>query len=118
MNAPQFLFVGHLIFAIKDGDPALMAEAKAHGILDDVRLTITLNAELDSRLLAETALHEALHALYVAYSFGNEPLDEEELISRMSGPLLKLRQDNPKFFEWVDGLAAVPVCYKTDEPPF
>lgn len=81
-----------------------MQEAKAHGILDDVRLTITLNPELDPRLLAETAYHESIHALYAAYSFGSEALDEEELASRISGPLLKLRVDNPDFFIWIDAL--------------
>lgn len=104
MKEPEKLFVGHLIFKIQFGDPALMSEAKAHGILDDVRLTITLNPELDPRLLSETALHEALHSLYVAYSFGSDALDEEQLVSRISGPLLKLRQDNPGFFEWIDWL--------------
>lgn len=104
MNPPKVLFVGHLVFKIQFGDSALMQEAKAHGILDDVRLTITLNAELDSRLLAETAVHESLHALYAAYAFGNEALEEEELVSRLAGPLLKLQQDNSEFFEWINWL--------------
>lgn len=104
MNTPDCLIVGHLIFKIQFGDPELMQEAKAHGILDDVHLTITLNPRLDQRLLAETALHEALHSLYVAYSFGSEPLQEEELVSRLSGPLLQLRADNVGFFLWLDHL--------------
>lgn len=101
---PSQLFVGHLIFDMKFGDHTLLREAKALGILDDVKLTITLDPKLPPRLMAETALHESLHAIYAAYSFGIDALEEEELVSRISGPLLKLQQDNPEFFAWIDWL--------------
>lgn len=104
LNLPPKLFVGHLIFDMKFGDHTLMREAKALGILDDVKLTITLDPTLKPRLMAETALHEALHAIYASYAFGADALEEEELVSRISGPLLKLQQDNGVFFAWIDWL--------------
>lgn len=104
---PASIRILHLDWEIIFVDPSVAEQAEAFGWTDKVRQKIFLQSNLKPRCLAETALHEAFHAIFSSCGMSNE-LGEEEACSMLSGPLLFVLDANPAFRKWLFELMAPP----------
>ncbi len=58
---------------------------------------------LKDDMLAETLLHEILHAIHAGYDLDDDSTEEEFTLSTARG-LALLWRDNPKLVEWMGGI--------------
>lgn len=103
MNAPATVKVLHLEFELRFADETFFDAANAFGYCDKKRLIITVCSTLRPALLADTTLHECLHAIHFAVGC-EEEMAEEQIAMQFAGPLCMLIRDNPKLFLWIQCL--------------
>ena len=72
--------------------------AEADGWCDSASLTICLFRDLPSDAMADTFLHECIHA--VGYVMGVSWGKEEQVARRISSGLCSMWKDNPTVFKW------------------
>jgi len=98
---PVSVRVMHLVFDIKFVEKTLAINAaEMYGWCDASNLTIHLCQGLRPALLADTAIHELLHAIHFTAGMDDE-LDDETMAKQLSGPLVCVMRDNPEFFDWL-----------------
>jgi len=98
---PESIRIGHLTIAIHPGVPK---PADQFGWMDYDTCTIHYCKELPPALLADTILHEVIHAIFFAFGIPNRKLKEEQIALTLAGPLLMVARDNPALVAWLAAL--------------
>ena len=104
MKPPKRVTVGPHRYRVVVDDNAIVASSGASGRCDAEGLVISLNGGMAPTALADTLLHELVHACV-----GPCNLDEkvEERVALALGPaLLALIRDNPRLVRWIEQVAA------------
>ena len=79
--------------------------SESWGMCDNANGVIWLCSELEPRLLADTLLHEIMHAVW-HYMGLNEKHEEESVVNRLSTGLTQVFCDNPSLLKWIDSLVS------------
>lgn len=101
VKPPEVLHVLHLTFTIEFVSPSVLDRKFAQ--CDTGLQSIHFAKGLSPALLADAAIHEALHAIHFAASM-DDTLTEERIASQFAGPMVCLMRDNPQFFAWLNYL--------------
>lgn len=98
MKPPKHVQVGPHRYRVHLIDAAL-PDAGCDGICSKDRLSIAVYREQGSTKVADTLLHELVHALLAPVKLED---DVEEAVALALGPgLLGLMRDNPRLVDWV-----------------
>lgn len=98
--------IGPHTYAIRENNgPILHNGSPCNGLFDPETTTIHVNVAVADSVIAETLLHETLHAIYAHYVTmdGSVP-DEEALVSVLGFGLSATISDNPEFFTIIQNL--------------
>jgi hypothetical protein len=96
MNLPKFVTVGPYDIAIE-----LVEGLENFGEFEPGVLTIRLRAEQPPQLLADTLLHELIHAIHFTVSH-KKWIKEEQAARWYAGGLLHVARDNPELARWFE----------------
>ena len=78
-----------------------VSEDRVYGITKDFEEKIIVESSLSDGLMADTLMHEALHACWIAASLPTSGNSEEDVCSRLSGYLVQVLRDNPSFTSFI-----------------
>jgi hypothetical protein len=94
---PASIKVGHLDFSI-----VLVpgADIGAYGDCHHDEQRIRIDAALKPQTMAETVVHEVLHACWPCHMKGDGGR-EELIVTALSPNICQVMRDNPKLFEWL-----------------
>ena len=98
MSRPKSVRILNLTYKIKDVDETERIAAEADGWCDFTTQTIALCTNLTDQAMADTFLHECIHA--VGYAMGVEWKREEIVAHRVATGLCMMWKDNPNVFKW------------------
>lgn len=114
MRPPKSVKIGARRYSIEIDDAATRTRAfdegtPGYGYTLLVDQKILLSPGLAPDLLAETVLHEVLHAIVDAAGLGDElvdkgteaKLDEEDIVRRMAPVLLSVLRENLRLVDWL-----------------
>lgn len=82
---------------IWDHDAALASQC--YGQYSPVEGLIRIDPANPPRRIAETLLHESLHAIWDHYHMQGDPAEEEQIVSVLATALIQIFRDNPEFLE-------------------
>lgn len=98
---PGPIKVGPFDFKIRWTGKAEAEKKKALGTCDKNEHVISIYAGLNHLQMADTFLHEILHAVHhVILGPGGDERKEEVAVEAYSIGLTMVARDNPRFFEW------------------
>ena len=101
MTKPTKVQVLNLEYAIRWVDNAIQVGSEAHGWCDFENQLIVINGDNSAQIVAETWLHEVLHALLVSLDLVDTTnLDHEQIVSRTATGLCTIWKQNPTAFKW------------------
>jgi hypothetical protein len=108
VKPPPTIVVGPHAYAVVADQAAIdrlsveAGEARL-GECDTRRLTITVDPSQADSQLAETIVHELLHASFSLIGAGEDvtPEIEEKLVLRLAPVLLQVIADNPRLVTWL-----------------
>lgn len=103
MNPPAIIKILHFEFELRFVDGTFFDAAGAYGYCDKKRLVINVCEKLRPALLADTTIHECLHAMHFAVGCADQ-MPEEDIAMQFAGPLCMLMRDNPELIEWLNFL--------------
>lgn len=103
MNPPATICILHLDFELRFADETFFDAANAFGYCDKKRLIITVCEKLRPALMADTTIHECLHAAHFATGC-EETMTEEQIAMQLSGPLCMIIRDNKGLMDWLQFL--------------
>lgn len=103
MNPPATIQILHLEFELRFADETFFDAAGAYGHCDKKRQVITVFKDMRPALMADTTLHECLHAMHFAVGC-EEEMREEQIALQFAGPLCMLIRDNPELMDWLTSL--------------
>lgn len=103
MNPPATIRILHFEFDLRFVDETFFDAAGAYGYCDKKRLVISVCEKLRPALMADTTLHECLHAMHFAVGCSAE-MPEEDIAMQLAGPLCMLIRDNPELMAWLTSL--------------
>jgi hypothetical protein len=96
---PTSLKVGNFRFAVDVEDAGDSQAARSFGHMNPVNHRIRVAPDQTAQSLADTFLHEALHAIHVYFDLQDDN-DEEDFTLFGARGLCQLWQDNPKAMAW------------------
>lgn len=100
---PKRIRILNLSWKVEFVDKAISTASESLGWCDYDNQTISLFEDQSNESMADTFLHEVLHALF--YAMGIEPTgDEENVICRISTGLCTVWSTNPLVFRWWQSL--------------
>lgn len=106
MNLPESIRVGHLRLAVVALSPAEVDASGKRGEFDEQRSRVAVLVEdVAVEVIAETLLHEVLHACCAVANTYVSPAVEERFVRAVAPVLLMTMRDNPRLFG--DLIAAV-----------
>lgn len=103
MNPPATIRILHLDFDLRFVDETFFDAAGAYGHCDKKRQVISVFKNMRPGLLADTTIHEILHAAHFAVGC-DEEMREEQIALQFAGPLCMIIRDNPQLVEWLQSL--------------
>lgn len=108
MKPPTPLFVMGQRYTVRTY--AALEVDGALGITDLDHQTIAISTKQSEDQIADTYLHEALHAIFSLTTLHRDMKlkREEDIIKRMTPALLQVLRDNPRFVEFVTGRSQGP----------
>lgn len=115
MNPPATIRILHLEFDLRLVDDTFYNAAGAYGHCDNKTLVISVFKSIRPALLADTTIHEILHAIHFAVGCEDE-LKEEQIALQYSGPLCMVIRDNPVLMNWLNFLLRPSGCIPDDAP--
>ena len=98
LRRPRRIRVLNLTYKIKFVDDTERIAAEADGWCDSSNQTIVLYSKLPNEALADTFLHECIHA--VSETMGIDWGNEEAVARRVATGLCTLWKNNPSAFKW------------------
>jgi len=87
--------IGHLEYAVEGLHPEKADAERADGLFIARFQKIFIRSDLPPDQQAGVLLHEILHAIFHAHGLPNSRLTEEDVATRLEGPLASLIRDNP-----------------------
>ena len=109
ITAPKSIIVGAYIIQVI----FTHLDHKGESSHDD-ELIIRLSEKIEGMLLAETFLHEVIHALWYLYKVGGDPneldayefgeMSEEEVVARLSFAITNFISQNKQAMKWYESL--------------
>lgn len=93
-NPPSFVTVRQYDIAIE-----LVPDLENYGEFEPGVLTIRLRANQPAQLMADTLMHEILHALHFSVTH-KKRLTEEKIARLYSGGLMQIFRDNAELVRW------------------
>ena len=106
-NLPEAVKVGGFNLLIKGFTPLESKSKQLRGELSWHQQSITLDMNEHPALLAETLIHEVLHAIYRAYDLQGED-DEERTTTTLGLGIVQVVRDNPVLIKAIDSLLKEP----------
>lgn len=103
MNPPTTIRILHLDFELRFMDETFFDAAGAYGYCDKKNQIINVFKNLRPAQLADTTLHECLHAMHFAVGC-EEEMKQETIALQFAGPLCMLIRDNPLLMAWLESL--------------
>lgn len=101
MTKPTKVQVFNLEYSIRWVDNAIQIGSEAHGWCDFENQLIVINGDNSPQIVAETWLHEVLHALLLALDIvDTSNADHEQIVSRTATGLCTIWKQNPDAFKW------------------
>lgn len=101
MTKPTKVQVLNLEYAIRWVDNAIQIGSEAHGWCDFENQLIVINGDNSPQIVAETWLHEVLHALLFALDLvDTSNIDHEQIVSRTATGICTIWKQNPAAFRW------------------
>lgn len=98
MKPPKRLRIGPHVYRVRY-DRRALTHIEARGVCDTAALTIDIDGDLAPSAVAETILHESLHACFVFLDVDSEV---EERVTRALAPaLLAVLRDNPEMTDYL-----------------
>lgn len=61
--------------------------------------TIQIRPDLTPQMQAASLIHELIHCCFFTYALPTGGMEEEDVCTRLEGPLTAVIRDNPKLFE-------------------
>jgi len=98
MNLPEYIKVGPYDISVRVISSELAARLKEDGDFDGE--TIHIADGQRGPQLADTILHELLHAIYATFGLKDED-EEERIVSALATGLVGVLRDNPNFARWL-----------------
>lgn len=98
---PHTVRIGAIRYTIELVDRAELGDYGRVGECNVNTATIRVADNRPDAVLAETLIHEVLHALFHDIGLDWEAEDEERMVERMSPRLAALIGDNPALFEYL-----------------
>jgi hypothetical protein len=101
MNKPKKIQILNLVYKIRWVDNAIQIGSEAQGWCDFENQLIVINGDNSAQIIAETWLHEVLHALLFALDLTDAAeIDHEQIVSRTATGLCTIWKQNPAAFKW------------------
>ena len=97
---PSSVKIGWAEYSIQHWDHLTAVSSRRRGEQSDIEKVIRVDSFLDPRSVAETLLHEIIHAVYSVFQMGRED-DEERITQITSNGLATAMRDNPDVFAWI-----------------
>ena len=102
--APEKKFrVLHLDYTVEFFGASVSSAANKLGWHHATEQKICLSSELLPQQMADTFIHELLHALCWVLDI-RDGVSEESLCTRLSTGMCSVQRDNPEWFDWWKGL--------------
>ena len=99
VEPPKQIKILNLTYEIRWVDRQIEAATDSHGFCDVSEQLIVVNGDQKPEAVADTLLHEIMHALFDALALAGEQT-EERLVRLLSTGLCTVLQDNPNFTKW------------------
>ena len=99
MTLPEHIKVGPFDIAVVEIAADVASRLREDGDFDGD--TIHIAAGQRGPALADTVLHELLHAIFKTFALKDED-DEERIVSAMATGLICVFRDNPNFAPWLN----------------
>ena len=81
---------------------AVVAEcAECAGFIDSQKAVIFIREDLNSQVMAQTILHEALHGLVDGMAASESDDGDEALVTRLGVALTQFMRDNRNLVDWI-----------------
>ena len=100
MRPPRKVKVGYRDFTVTARSVVEMNEERALGLTFKDRALIDLDETLDRQQMAETLLHETLHAIWHVQCLPGKA-GEEQVVTALSKGLAGVFRDNPEAIKWI-----------------
>jgi hypothetical protein len=98
-EAPRFIRVGSNTFEVFASVRDRLNRGRVIGEVDADDFSIVVEVGVPQKM-AETLLHEVLHAIHMMYDLYDENTEEEFTVFTSRG-LIMVFMDNPYFFDWL-----------------
>ena len=98
-DMPKSVRVGYATYKIEEWPTELATASERWGECDGMNGIIKLRMDLPAHELANTLLHEILHAVWSVGACDDG--DEEKCVTIIANQLTQIMQDNPKVWDWI-----------------
>lgn len=103
MKLPSKLRIGYQTYSLVDSTEVL-TELNYQGRTDKNQALIEFSNRYPDEEIADTLIHEVLHAIFYNYIYDLEGMDEEAIVTMVAHGLSQVFKDNPKFIDEVQKL--------------
>ena len=101
MKLPDVIKVGPYDFVIEEWTPRMAAANERYGECSCQELTIRIDSSLVPIKMADTLLHELLHAVWWVWGIDDGD-NEERTVHKLAIGLTAVWRDNPGLLDWFD----------------
>jgi hypothetical protein len=101
---PKSLKIGNFRFSVSVQESGDSQAMMAFGHMNPISQSIRLAPDQNAQNLADTFIHEVLHAIHWHFELMGENVDEEDFTTRTAHGLCQLWQDNPAAMAWWVGI--------------
>ena len=92
--------IGHRRYRIQEWSDAELVTTDSYGQCDKQRGIIYICTHLDAIVVADTFLHEILHAVWHEYNLQDDDR-EERIVHTLATGLTQVMHDNPELLTWL-----------------
>jgi hypothetical protein len=91
--------IGHLEYVVEAMHPEKADAERADGLCAPRLQKIFIRSDLPAAQQAGILIHELIHAIFHAHGLPDHRLTEEDVATRLEGPLASLIRDNPTLMQ-------------------
>jgi hypothetical protein len=102
---PSRVRVGPFDYRVEEWPSSAASAREMLGECDRVNLVIRIRTDIPRQQVAETFLHEILHAIWVVGSMYQAGDDEEKLVTKLSINIFQVMRDNPDVMDFITARA-------------
>ena len=92
--------IGHRRYRIQEWSDAELVTTDSYGQCDKQRGIIYICTHLDAIVVADTFLHEIMHAVWHEYNLQDDDR-EERIVHTLATGLTQVMHDNPELLTWL-----------------